>query len=85
MEPAFPDDDSPLLDDRRYVPAKTLCEQYGLSEKHLAQWAIESKVEGKIHQGDWYICYDSLDRYLGNRLEAYFSSEEERRRIKKRR
>jgi hypothetical protein len=63
----------------------TLCQQYGVSEKYLARLAIESKVEGKFLREDWYIRYDSLDRYLCDRLEAYWRSEEERRRIKKHR
>jgi hypothetical protein len=52
-----------------------------LSDKHLTQWAIESKIEGKLLRGNWYIRNDSLDRYLSDRLEAYWRSEEERRRI----
>jgi hypothetical protein len=85
MEPDFPDDDSLLLDGRCYESALKLSEQYGMSEKYLVRLAIESKVEGQFLSGNWYIRYDSLDRYLGDRLEAYWRSEEERRRIKKRR
>ena len=76
MEPAFPDDDSVPLDDRRYVPAKTLCEQYGVSEKYIVRLAIESKIDGKFLKGDLYIRYDLLDRYFGDQLEAFWRRDE---------
>jgi hypothetical protein len=64
MELDFPDDDSVLVNGLRYVTARKLGEQYGLSPKYIAHLALESKVQGEFLGRLWYIRPTSLHSYL---------------------
>ena len=60
----FPDDDSVLLNGRRYVTARKLAEQYKLSPKYIAWLVLESKIESELLGRLWYVYPRSLHEYL---------------------
>lgn len=64
MELDFPDDDSVLVNGRRYVTARKLSEMYGLNAKYISRLALESKVDGEFLGRIWYIHPHSLHEYL---------------------
>jgi hypothetical protein len=64
MQLDFPDDDSVLLNGRRYVTARKLAEEYKLSPRYVAWLALEYKVESERLGRLWYIYPPSLQEYL---------------------
>jgi hypothetical protein len=78
MELDFPDDDSVLMDGRRYVTARKISEQYGFSAKQLARLALDSKVNGEYLGRLWYISEYSLNEYIDDQIAANRRREEAR-------
>jgi hypothetical protein len=76
MELDFPDDDSVLLNGRRYVTARKLAEEYKLSPRYVAWLALEYKVESERLGRLWYIYPPSLHHYLRDKSITHWREAE---------